>query len=240
MIATSIITLVTVLSAATASFGKPISWNNVPAKRSSSPSGPISFNNYGGLSSLSHFDDFNGVNNFDGSQQITVEQTTEVVCEQIDVEIIQQKLVVIREAIKRIITEQICEVETQTLVIEQFSSGIDSFGSDVRHASGRHIGYNSNIAGMIGSLQNSDGSASSQNLNFTGSDASKHDVSISGSNWNNASSPASVGSIYQAAMSAKKSDQISSNSTSAASYSNSTSTATSSSIASSASPSSKA
>ncbi|KZS88125.1 hypothetical protein SISNIDRAFT_401133, partial [Sistotremastrum niveocremeum HHB9708] len=143
---------------------------------------------------LANFDNFNGVSNFDGSQsqQIFVEQSEQVVCTQIDVEIIQQKLVVIREMVKRILIEQICEVEVQTVVLEQFSSSIDSFGQDVRHHSSRQIGYDSNIAALSSHLYNSDGSQSNHNLGFSGSQVGNHSVSVGGSNWNNSTSPASV------------------------------------------------
>lgn len=62
-----------------------------------------SFNDYQGISSLSGFDNFNGQNNFDGSNnaQIIVIQEQERVCRTVKIEIIQQKLVILREMAKR-------------------------------------------------------------------------------------------------------------------------------------------
>jgi hypothetical protein len=62
----------------------------------------ISFNNWGGLSSLASFDDFFGVNNFDGSRNdkvVIVEQ--QQVCHVQQVTIIQQQLAIIQEITKQ-------------------------------------------------------------------------------------------------------------------------------------------
>ena len=62
----------------------------------------ISFDNWGGLSSLSGFDNFYGSNNFYGSsneQVVIVEE--EQVCHTQSVEIIQQQLAIIQEFSKR-------------------------------------------------------------------------------------------------------------------------------------------
>ena len=64
-----------------------------------------SFNNWGGISSLSGFDNFYGSDNFDNSHfsesSITVVKETEVVCHSQSVEIIQQRLLVLQEMAKR-------------------------------------------------------------------------------------------------------------------------------------------
>lgn len=68
----------------------------------SSSSRNISFNNWGGLSSLSGFDNFFGSDNFDGSRNqeiIIVEQ--EQVCRRQDVVIIQQQLSIVQEFAKQ-------------------------------------------------------------------------------------------------------------------------------------------
>jgi hypothetical protein len=173
---------------------------STPVKRHSSSS----FNNWGGISSLSGFDNFYGSDNFSGSSFSTtvVEQQQELVCHSESVEIIQQRLLVLQEYAKRIITEQICEVETQTIVFQQFSSSFSSFGSDLSRHSGRSVGYDSAIAGHFGDLQSSDGSLTNYNLGFSGHDLGNSYVSVSGSNWNSQSSPSSVGAASSAAQSA--------------------------------------
>ncbi|EEB92139.1 hypothetical protein MPER_09398 [Moniliophthora perniciosa FA553] len=71
---------------------------------------PISFNNYNGISSLNGFDDFRGVDNFDGSRnaQVIVVQEQQQVCRTQQVEIVQQRLIVLQEVMKRILTEPVC------------------------------------------------------------------------------------------------------------------------------------
>jgi hypothetical protein len=164
-----------------------------------------SFDNYDGLSSMSGFDSFYGSENFRGSfttHVTVVEDESEVVCHSESIEIIQQRLLVIQEMAKRIITEQICEVETQTIVFEQFYSSMGSFSSDLLHHSGRSVGYDSGITSHYGDLESSDGSLTSDNLGFSGSSVGSQYVVPGGSNWNSQTSPGSVGNAYSAAQSA--------------------------------------
>ncbi|KAK0193779.1 hypothetical protein F5146DRAFT_399959 [Armillaria mellea] len=164
----------------------------------------VSLNNWGGFQSLSGFDDFNGVDNFSGSQssQVVVVQEEQVVCQVQQIEIIQQKLVILQEMARRVITEQICEVEVQTIVLEQFSSSISSFGSDVLRQSGKQVGFDSNIASKISQLVNADGSLSTSDLGFSGHDVGSNTVVPAGSNWNDSTSPTSVQSALAAAQKA--------------------------------------
>jgi len=173
---------------------------STPVKRHSS----MSFDNWGGISSLSGFDNFYGSDDFSGSSFSTtvVEQQQELVCHSESIEIIQQRLLVLQEYAKRIITEQICEVETQTIVFQQFSASFSSFSSDLLRQSGRSVGYDSGIASHFSSLQNSDGSLSNNDLGFSGHDLGSHYVSVQGSNWNSQTSPASAGAAFSAAQSA--------------------------------------
>ncbi|KAF8149981.1 hypothetical protein B0H34DRAFT_170803 [Crassisporium funariophilum] len=170
--------------------------------------GSHSFNNYGGFSSMNNFDNFYGSSNFDNSQfsesSITVvkEQETEVVCHSQSIEIIQQRLLVLQEMAKRIITEQVCEVETQTVVFEQFHSSLHGFSRDLRRFSGRGVGYDSNIASHFSSIVSSDSSISSNDFGFSGSDLGKSYVIPSGNNWDNSRSYGSVGNAYRAARTA--------------------------------------
>lgn len=159
-----------------------------------------SFDNYGGISSLSGFDNFYGSDNFGGDiqSQIIVEQQEQVVCRSESIEIIQQRLLVLQEMAKRIITEQICEVETQTIVFEQFRSSISSFGHDISRHSSRSVGYDQSISGHYNNIVNSDGSLSNNDLGFNGQNNGQSTVVPSGGNWNSNSSPALVSAAHNA------------------------------------------
>ncbi|PBK75649.1 hypothetical protein ARMSODRAFT_400082 [Armillaria solidipes] len=191
---------VLVLALASVVLGSPL-WQRRETRRDD-----VSLNNWGGFQSLSGFDNFNGVDNFSGSQssQVVVVQEEQVVCQVQQIEIIQQKLVILKEMARRtrIITEQICEVEVQTIVLEQFSSSMSSFGSDVLRQSGKQVGFDSNIASKISQLVNSDGSLSTSDLGFSGQDVGSNTVVPAGSNWNDSTSPASVQSALSAAQQA--------------------------------------
>jgi len=166
----------------------------------------VSFDNWGGYSSLSGFDNFYGSDNFDNSHfsesSIKVVQEQELVCHSETIEIIQQRLLVLQEMAKRIITEQICEVETQTVVFEQFHSSLHGFSRDLRHFSGRSVGYDSSIASHFSNFYNSDGSLSTEDWGFSGSDLGSSYIVPSGNNWDNSRSYGSVGNAYRAARSA--------------------------------------
>lgn len=73
------------------------------AARNSRNSPPQSFNNYHGLASMANFDNFYGADNFDGSKnaQTVVVNVKEVVCHTQAVEIIQQRLLVLQEMVKK-------------------------------------------------------------------------------------------------------------------------------------------
>jgi len=162
-----------------------------------------SFDNWGGYSSMSGFDNFYGSDNFSGeiSEEVVVHET-EVVCESLSITIIQQKLLVLQEMAKQIITEQICEVETQTIVFEQYISSVSQFSSSIMHSNSLSAGYDSSIVSHYSDLHNSDGSLSTSDLGFSGSDAGQSVIVPGGSNWNDATSPSSVQSAYAAAQSA--------------------------------------
>ncbi|KAF8908894.1 hypothetical protein CPB84DRAFT_1674062 [Gymnopilus junonius] len=161
-----------------------------------------SFDNWGGFSSLSGFDNFYGADNFIGSisEQTVVEQDQELVCHSESIEIIQQRLLVIQEMAKRIITEQVCEVETQTITFEQFHASVGLFRDDLRRVSGHHVGFDSSIVSHASDFFEADGeSLSTVDFGFTGHDVGKHTVIVGGSNWVSETSPASVTSAYRAA-----------------------------------------
>lgn len=164
-----------------------------------------SFNNYGGFHDMSSFDNFYGSSNFDNSEfsekSITVVKEQEVVCHSESIEIIQQRLLVLQEMAKRIISEQICEVESQTIVFEQFHSSLHGFSRDLRRDSGRSVGYDSDISSHFGSFYNSDGSLSTSDFGFSGSSLGQSYVVPSGNNWGS-NSFSSVANAYKSARSA--------------------------------------
>jgi len=201
----SLVKLVTLLSLAAGSIAKPVASHRAARELSRRDQ---SFNNFDGRQSLSNFDDFNGNDNFDGSrnQQIIIKEK-KVVCEQIDVRVIQQKLTILREYIKRTLIEQVCEVETQTLVLEQFSSSVDNFSRDIRRQSNRQVSFDSSVSELFIELQDSEGNLSRNDLGFNGNDVGKNSVSYSGDNWNSGSSSQSVGNIWNASQNSRNQSQ---------------------------------
>jgi len=147
---------------------------------------------------LSNFDNFYGSDNFSGSSfsQTIVEQQQEVVCQTERIEIIQQRLVVLQEMAKRIISEQICEVETQTIVFEQFHSSLGSFSNDLRRFSGHQVGYDQSISSHFNDIVSVDGSLSTHDFGFSGHDVGSHTIVPHGSNWNSVHSPITVGHAF--------------------------------------------
>jgi len=164
---------------------------------SSSYTSDVSFNHWGGFSSLDNFDNFYGAGNFDGSRynQVVVKDH-EVVCHAQKIEIIQQRLAVIRELAKKVITETICDVETQVVVFEQFHSGLGSFKGDLRRMSSHSVGYDRDIASHYGDLIGQDSSISTDDWSFSGSDIGKSTVVVGGCNWDESKSYLSVNSAY--------------------------------------------
>ncbi|KXN87281.1 hypothetical protein AN958_09013 [Leucoagaricus sp. SymC.cos] len=173
----------------------------VPISRDISPRGFFSFNHWGGLSSFDNFDKFYGVENFDSSVHFSqvLETSSHLVCHTQAIEIIQQRLLVLQEMAKRIILEQVCEVETQTVVFEQFHASLGLFRNDLHRVSGHHVGFDSAIASHFGSITQTDGSLSVDNFGFTGLDLGSHTAVVDGSNWSDLTSPASVSAAFGAA-----------------------------------------
>jgi len=166
--------------------------------------GPASFNNYGGFSSMGNFDNFYGPDDFSHSKHFstTVTQDSSVlVCHSETITIVQQRLAVLQEMAKKIITEQICEVETQTIVFNQYYSSLGGFKYDLGRTSGRAAGYDGSIASHYQDIYNSDGSLSNDDMGFSGSSIGANYYTPS-SNWVDGTSPASVGNAYQVSQAA--------------------------------------
>jgi len=151
---------------------------------------------------MSNFDGFYGSDNFSGSNNKQVIVEKEVVCHTEQVEIVQQRLAILHEIAKKIVTEQICEVEVQTIVIEQFRSSLSSFSNDVARKSGRQVGFDSQISGKVGQLVDSNGNLTNNDLGFNGSSIGNSTIVPSGNNFNPATSPASIANATAAATAA--------------------------------------
>ncbi|KAJ1307607.1 hypothetical protein OPQ81_001702 [Rhizoctonia solani] len=164
----------------------------------------IGFNDQGG-----NFDDFFGVGNFAGNlNQVTIiQQQQQLVCRSVDLIRVRQQLAVIQEFAKQIILQQVCEVEIQTVIIQQLNSQFVSFGQNVRRANGFAPSFDIVVAQKITEITqviSQGGNVAGLDLGFLGSDIGRNSVRIGGSNWNDTSSPASVGNAYNAAKSQEK------------------------------------
>jgi len=255
MLSQTLISALAVLAVSNGCMAKPILWRPALSKRTDSSNGQskdqsngqskdqsngqVSFNNYQGISTMSNFDNFNGASNFDGTaNKIIIEQDTVRVCHSIQVEVIQQQLTVIREYVKKLVTEQICETEVQTVVLEQFNSGMSGFSKDVRRQSGKPPAYDKNVAAMISKMTpNENGDVNATDLGFNGSSVGNNAVQVQGSNWNDATSPNTTAMAYQMAQKAAASVD---NSTSSANSSSSSAAESSTSSSASASASANA
>jgi len=157
---------------------------------------------------LDDFDSFYGYQDFGGVGQETVSQFSSVVqeeeleCHSTSITIIQQQLAVIREYVKKLISVQICEVEVQTIVVTQFRYGLYGFDQDIRHRSGRRVGFDNSIARRIGDLHDETSDISSENMNFSGYAVGDDMVWPCGGNWDSDTSPSSVDAAYNASLSA--------------------------------------
>ncbi|KAJ6619717.1 hypothetical protein B0H10DRAFT_2163799 [Mycena sp. CBHHK59/15] len=196
--------LISISAIATGVFASPISIPEDTELVSRGRShGSISFNNWQGHQSLNNFDNFYGVDNFDGYHRTqNVVKDHEVVCHSQTIEIIQQRLVVLQEMAKRIITEQICEVETQVIVFQQYYSSLGNFHGDLRRYSGHQVGYDNGIVSHFKDFYNSDGSFTTHDWGFSGRDVGSQTIVVGDSNWDDHTSHSSVDSAYYTARNA--------------------------------------
>ncbi|KAF8581117.1 hypothetical protein K439DRAFT_1354957 [Ramaria rubella] len=146
---------------------------------------------------MKNFDNFYGSSDFSGTSQ-TLVKNQDVVCHSEQIEIVQQQLAVIREWYKKIITEQICEVEVQSIVHQQFVSGCEGFSSDIRRASSndRSVSFDHNIASQITVIHDSNNECVTNDLGWQGTSVGSNAISYSGDNWNSQYSPPSVSTVY--------------------------------------------
>ncbi|KAJ7158793.1 hypothetical protein C8R46DRAFT_907527, partial [Mycena filopes] len=160
-----------------------------------------SFNKWQGIPSLDNFDNFYGSDNFNGYTRSQTVVESQEVCHSTDIVIIQQRLAVLQEMAKRIITEQICEVETQVITFEQYYQSLGHFRGDLRRHSGHKVGHDKNIVSHFGKIYNSDGSFCTDDWSFSGHDIGSQTVVIK-DNWDEEKSHSSVDSAYYSARNA--------------------------------------
>jgi hypothetical protein len=198
MVATSFI--LAALSLATAAFAAPIRLDFSPLPLVPRTLSTVGGKDYGLDGSLGNFDDFYGSNNFHGRahKKVIIKQEEKLVCRRVQVTVVQQQLTVVRELMKRIITRQICDVELQTVIIQQMRSHFKSFHQDIRR-SGAHdsVSYDERIANMYSQIVGSDGDLSDQDMGFHGNDVGQNSRSVGGDNYNANTSPAKISAIFK-------------------------------------------
>lgn len=189
MFSKAILSVAAIVACATSALAAPTT------KRSSFS--PISFNSWGGFDSLNNFDNFFGVDNFSGlNNNIILIQDQNSVCQDQSINIVQQQLAVVSEFAKRILTESICEVESQALLYSQFLGGLNGFSSDLLRQSGRDVGFDSEIAALIAELLDQNNNLVFNDLGFDGNSIGSNFLVPTGNNWVNSVSPVSVGSAF--------------------------------------------
>ncbi|EAU85312.2 hypothetical protein CC1G_07582 [Coprinopsis cinerea okayama7 len=144
------------------------------------------FDGWGGLESLKGFDNFYGKYNFDGHKykQIIVKPKKELVCRVRKVEVIQQRLLVLQELAKKVITEKVCDVETQAIVFSQWYGGLRGFERDLLRLPGHHqVGYDEKIVDHYNKFFDHKGDLTDDVWDFTGHDLGKNVVIVKGHNW---------------------------------------------------------
>jgi len=222
MLAASTVLFLSLLSLTSEVIAKPLSYRREQAElRRNAPNlslqardnGSVSFSNWNNVSALQGFDDFNGQSNFAGqnNQQKIVIQEVQTKCETVKIEIVQQKLAILQELAKRIITEQVCDVQTQTIVLAQHNGALQVFSDTIqRKTVAKQVGFDQTVAQKISTIVNSDGSLSTSDAGFKGSDVGQNTVVPAGNNWDDTSSPALVKAALDAAASATSSNSTAS------------------------------
>jgi len=151
---------------------------STPARRNVSPNPAFSFNGWHGNSNLNNFDGFFGQGNFNGgnNQQVIIVQD-KLVCSQRDIRVVQQKLAILLELGKRIVLEQVCDVVTQVIVLNQHLNGHRQFNRDVARKDrnrNRNVGFDQDVAGRFGNLFDEHGNLSFGDLGFDGFNVGKN------------------------------------------------------------------
>jgi hypothetical protein len=169
----------------------------------------LSFNNFGGSSRLNGFDQFLGAGNFYGGFNQVIVVQEQIVCDAVDIIVIQQKLAVILEVAKQFLIEEVCDVQAQIIIFQQFFGRAQDFGRGLRQRAGGPPGYDKAVAGLIGNIVGQDGSRQRNNLGFNGWDIGKQQVRLGRGldGWDNQSSPAQARAALEAARRAHQDKQ---------------------------------
>jgi hypothetical protein len=204
MFAKAFVTLLSVASVLVSgvSAGPIARSSNTVLRRDQSPNSQFSLNNWGGFSSLQGFDDFYGYNNFGGfhNQQVVVDR---LVCHQEKIEIVQQRLAVLREIMKRVVVQTVCEVESEVILLQQHESAFKDFYSDIFRSRGRQVGFDRDVVSHWNKFFNGDGSLNVDDWGFKGSDIGRNFVEVDGFNWDSSISPSRTRDARLAALNAE-------------------------------------
>jgi hypothetical protein len=102
----------------------------------------------------------------------------------------------------RVISELVCDVETQVIVFEQFHNGNRRFRDDFKRSGGRRFGFDRDITGHFNRIFDSRGSLTFDDFGFNGRNAGSKTVVFGGTNWDDNRSPASILNAFNAAVGA--------------------------------------
>jgi len=189
---------------ATGAISTPVPQSQRTDLQSRSESFP--FNGWGGFQSLNGFDDFFGVDNFIGiKNQIIILPGHQFFCKSSNIHHIQQQLFIFQELIKKLILEEICEVEVQIIILQQFTGGFDIFFNDLNRFGGKSPGFGKEIAKFGPQLFDFDGKFKIQDFGFSGKDIGKNIIIIINDNWDDDRSPQSAKNAFDISGKAKSS-----------------------------------
>ncbi|RXW17528.1 hypothetical protein EST38_g8326 [Candolleomyces aberdarensis] len=128
------------------------------------------------------FDFFGGANNFNGGLNQVLVQQAGAVCQAQQINIVQQQLAIVQEFTKQLFLQELCEVELQAIVLQQFLGGFDLFAQDLQRLNGRVPGFDAGVAGQLAQLLQN-GSVNIVDFGIQGSQIGNTLVVPSGSNW---------------------------------------------------------
>jgi hypothetical protein len=170
----------------------------------SSRSQAFPFNGYGGFQSINGFDDFFGAENFIGNKNEKIFLPDQGSCRSSNnIGNIQQQLFVFQELIKKLILEEICEVEVQIIIIQQFTGGFQAFEQDLFRSNGQEPGFDREIAKFGSQLSfDAEGKFNIQDFGFNGGDIGKNIIIIINDNYDSDSSPQSIKNAFDISESA--------------------------------------
>jgi len=188
---------------ATGAISKPVPQQTELQSRSQA----FPFNGYAGFQSLNGFDDFFGADNFAGNKNQKIILPEQGSCRSSNnIGNIQKQLFIFQELIKKLILEEICEVEVQIIIIQQFTGGFDAFQNDIFRSNGQEPGFDREIAKFGQQLSFDDeGKFNIQDFGFNGGDIGKNIIIIINDNYDKDRSPQSIQSAFDISESAKQS-----------------------------------